>query len=228
MASRFDQFVTEAKAITADIPEERITHDVKWTPKKFDLSRWKSFLRPSDCWRSVKKKSRPSERQCAISHKLIFDEVASGTLDTPQARIKVDETSCFGVIQWSAVRNAASSFHPKHAAVAIWKHRALSFVEGVQEMPKDRGAEQGDVDGPLEGSFALGMVAVEARLCVSEQQAARTTRPTRRRKTSRRTAQQDATYPKLSAGMRGKAHWSGRSATCSTRKRRSGRPVVSG
>ena len=39
-------------------------------------------------------------------------------------------------------------------------------------MPKDRGAAQGDVDGPLECSLALGMVAAEARLCAAVQQAA--------------------------------------------------------
>ena len=62
-----------------------------------------------------------------------------------------------------------NSLLPKHTAVAGWKHRALSFLEqdGVQPMPKDRGAEQGDVDGPLECSLALGMVAAEARLCVA-------------------------------------------------------------
>ena len=38
-------------------------------------------------------------------------------------------------------------------------------------MPKDRGAEQGDVDGALECSLALGMVAAVARLRVPEQQA---------------------------------------------------------
>ena len=37
-------------------------------------------------------------------------------------------------------------------------------------MPKDRGAEQGDVDGPLGCSLALGMVAAEARLSMTEQQ----------------------------------------------------------
>ena len=41
-------------------------------------------------------------------------------------------------------------------------------------MPKDRGAEQEDVDGPLESSVALGMVAAQARLHVAIQQAART------------------------------------------------------
>ena len=74
------------------------------------------------------------------------------------------------------MRNSVSSLLPKHAAVAGWKHRALSFAEqdGVPPMPKDRGAEQGDVDGPLECSLPLGMVVAEARLHVAVQQAART------------------------------------------------------
>ena len=38
-------------------------------------------------------------------------------------------------------------------------------------MPKDRGAEQGDVDGPPECSLALGMVATETRGRVAAQQA---------------------------------------------------------
>ena len=38
-------------------------------------------------------------------------------------------------------------------------------------MPKNRGAEQGDVDGPSDCSARLGMVALEARLRVAEQQA---------------------------------------------------------
>ena len=41
-------------------------------------------------------------------------------------------------------------------------------------MPKGRGAEQGDVDGPLECSLPLGMVASKARLHEAEQQAAGT------------------------------------------------------
>ena len=41
-------------------------------------------------------------------------------------------------------------------------------------MPKDRGAEQRDVDGPPECSLALGTVAVEARLRIAQQQAAGT------------------------------------------------------
>ena len=67
----------------------------------------------------------------------------------------------FGMIEWDAVRKAASSPLLKHAAVAGWKHRSLSH------------AEQGDVDGLLECGLALGMVAAEARLHAAVQQAAR-------------------------------------------------------
>ena len=35
-----------------------------------------------------------------------------------------------------------------------------------------RGAEQGDVDGPLECSLALGMMAAETRMCMAAEQAA--------------------------------------------------------
>ena len=72
------------------------------------------------------------------------------------------------------MRNSASSLLPKHAAVAGWKHRSLSYVaqDEVRPMPEDRGAEEGDVDGPLECSLALGMVAAEALLCAARQQAA--------------------------------------------------------
>ena len=39
-------------------------------------------------------------------------------------------------------------------------------------MPKDRGAEQGDVDGPLECSLAFGKVATETRGSTAARQAA--------------------------------------------------------
>ena len=84
--------------------------------------------------------------------------------DRPLARIKVDEKHCIAMIEWNAVREAASRFLLKHTAAA-WKHRKLSYVEqeGLLPMPKDRGAEQGDVDGSLECSPARGMVAAETR-----------------------------------------------------------------
>ena len=57
-----------------------------------------------------------------------------------------------------------------------WSGNALPCVEqeGVQPMPKDRGEEQRDVDGRLDCSLALVMVAAEARLFVAVQYAART------------------------------------------------------
>ena len=41
-------------------------------------------------------------------------------------------------------------------------------------MPKDRGAAQGDVDGPLKCSLALGMVTAETRGITATRQAAGT------------------------------------------------------
>ena len=53
------------------------------------------------------------------------------------------------MIEWCAVRKAASCLLSKHAVVAGWKHRALSHVgqERIPPLPKDCGSEQGDVDG---------------------------------------------------------------------------------
>ena len=85
----------------------------------------------------------------AIFHQLIFDEWTARSLETPLARIKVNEKNCFGMTEWNAVRS-------QQAAVAGWTHRALSSLEqeGVESMPKDRSVEQGDVDAPLE--YSLG------------------------------------------------------------------------
>ena len=96
----------------------------------------------------------------------------STTFGIPLARIKVDEKKCFAMIEWKAVREAARQFLSKHAGPADWKHRAFSYVEqeGLPPMPKDRGAEQGDVDGPC--SLALGVVAAQTRGNLAAQQAA--------------------------------------------------------
>ena len=90
----------------------------------------------------------------------------------PLARIKVDEKNNFGSLEWDAIQSAALELHPKHAAVAAWKHTSASYVEqeGVAPLPKDRGAEQGDVDGPTECALTLGQVAGDARLLVHQQQ----------------------------------------------------------
>ena len=70
------------------------------------------------------------------------------------------------MIGWQAVCGAASRFLSKHTTAAGHVEQ-----EGIPPMPKDRGAEQGDVDGPLECSLAVGMMAAETRRRVAGQQA---------------------------------------------------------
>eukprot|EP00973_Karenia_brevis_P038909 5371814-Karenia_brevis.AAC.1 len=96
----------------------------------------------------------------------------AGALTRPLAKIKIDEKNCFGMLTWPAVRAAAQEQLPKHAAAACWKHRQTSTVEqhGVDDVPKDRGAEQGDVDGPLEAGLAIGTAARASRRHVHLQQ----------------------------------------------------------
>ena len=97
----------------------------------------------------------------ALAIFLLFDLWEEGGMTRPLARVKVDEKTCFGMLEWPAVRQASlQTLLPTHYPVACWKHAAASAVEqrGVDEMPKDRGAEQGDVDGPLECSLTLGGV----------------------------------------------------------------------
>ena len=110
----------------------------------------------------------------AIFDRLTCDERVAGSLNAPLAGVKTDEKKCFGLIDWNAGHKAAAHFLPKHAAAAACRHRSLSHVEqeGLPPKPKDRGAEQGDVDGTLECSLALGMVAAETRTRVAAQQAA--------------------------------------------------------
>ena len=61
---------------------------------------------------------------------------------------------------------------PRHFPATCWKHASVSHVEqqGLEPTPKDRGAEQGDVDGPLECSLVLGTVSCEARAAIHGQQ----------------------------------------------------------
>ena len=105
-------------------------------------------------------------------HQLIYELWQSGGLQCPLARIKVDEKNCFGRLEWPAVRSAVYETLPRHYPVTCWKHRAVSEVEqpGVAAAPKDRGAEQGDVDGSLECGLTIGGVATRARQRVHTQQ----------------------------------------------------------
>ena len=65
------------------------------------------------------------------------------------------------------MQEAASRFLPKHTAAAC---PTLS-QRRCRQCPKDRGAEQGDVDGAWECRSPLGMVAAETRERVAAQQA---------------------------------------------------------
>ena len=58
-----------------------------------------------------------------------------------------------------------SPTYPRHGLVVAWKHSRASLVEqkDLESIEKDRGAEQGDVDGPLEASVVLADIACQAR-----------------------------------------------------------------
>ena len=155
----------------------------KLTTKKFGPFRWESSrggASPDDFSHSANEKLLPSRQQCGSSesgpkvalrfltfHQLLCDEWTAVSQDEPVARIKVDEKNCFGMIEWQAVRVAASRFLPKHTAAAAWKYQNLSRVEqqGLPPMPKDRGAEQGDVDGlfRVQPGFGNGGLVVHGR-----------------------------------------------------------------
>ena len=108
----------------------------------------------------------------AIFQQCLHDLWRAGGVETPLARIKIDERNCFGMLEWSAVRDATCAALPRHFPVACWKHAATSYVEqnGVEATSKDRGAEQGDVDGPLECSLAMGKISSLSRHAVHEKQ----------------------------------------------------------
>ena len=104
----------------------------------------------------------------AIFHQALHETWAAHQLPSAVARIKIDERNCFGLLEWDAIRAASRASLPRHYAAACWKHAEPSYVEqaGVAHSAKDRGAEQGDVDGPLECSVTLGVVAARARATV--------------------------------------------------------------
>ena len=110
----------------------------------------------------------------AIFHQLLYDEWMTGSLSGPLARIKVDEKNCFGIIEWQAVREAASRFHPKHTqqqhgnieTCLMLNKKGSRQCRWIEVQSKD------DVDGPLECSLAFGLVAAETRRRVAAQQAA--------------------------------------------------------
>ncbi len=108
----------------------------------------------------------------ALFQQVVYELWKEGRLERPLARVKIDETNCFGRLEWPAIRRAVYEALPRHFPVICWKHAAVSHVKqrDVGPMPKDQGAEQGDVDGPLECSLTLGEVSSSARAEVHGQQ----------------------------------------------------------
>ena len=84
-------------------------------------------------------RSQGGAEALAIFQQCVYDLWKSGSLARPLARIKIDEKNCFGMLEWPAVREASMQALPRHAAVACWKHAAVSAVEqqGVADAPKD-------------------------------------------------------------------------------------------
>ena len=126
--------LTEAQDATTDIPEDCVLCDQQEVdPKKVRPIRMGEFLRKygsrrllalsegeiaalTTAMRQLGVGAQGGAEALAIFHQLFYDEWAEGSLTEPLARIKVDEKNCFGMIEWKAVREAASWFLPKHTA----------------------------------------------------------------------------------------------------------------
>jgi hypothetical protein len=144
----------------------------KWTCRRLLLLSGSDISRVMIALRQLGLGASGGAEALAILHQLIYKLWQRGSLAKPLARIKVDERNCFGMLEWPAVRKAVKDSLPRHYAPVCWKHAQTSGVEqpGVAAAPKDRGAEQGDVDGPLECSLTLGGVARRAREGVHQRQ----------------------------------------------------------
>ena len=151
--------LTEAQEVTADIPEEKVSGltNKRVDPKKVRTTRMGEFLRKyvsrrllalskgeiavlMTATRQLGAGSPDCAEALAIFHQPICDEWASGSLNAPLARVKVDEKNCFGMIECKTVRKTAAHFFSKHTVTAELKHRNLSHVEqgGLSPMPKDQ------------------------------------------------------------------------------------------
>ena len=71
------------------------------------------------------------------------------------------------------MRNSATCFLPKHAAVASWKHRALS-LRNKKVSSRGSWCRARRLGRSTEVQSGIGAVAAEARLCIVEQHAAGT------------------------------------------------------
>ena len=156
------------------------------SPKQFVPFRWRSSCVNSFrgvSWHSAKEKLQPSRQHCANSGLALGEVPKPSSFSTSSSTMighqevmsrrwlesKLTKKTLLGLLSGGAVPN---SLLPKHAAVAGWKHRALSPLWSKKDFRRCLlivAPEQGEVDGPLECSLEVGMVAGEARLHVAVQ-----------------------------------------------------------
>ena len=99
-------------------------------------------------------------------HKLVEDEyLAKGELERPLAVVQTDEANCFGTLEFRAIRRAIVELVPSLGPWELWRQSQDSVVEqpDVEPYKKNRGAEQGDVMGPVEAGVTLVDLATEIR-----------------------------------------------------------------
>ena len=137
----------------------------KWVGRRLLLLHGGDISRVMTAMRQLGVGAPGGAEALGVFQQLVFDLLKTGGLQRPLARVKIDEKNCFGSLEWPAIRAASQQALPRHHAVTCWKHAAVSEVEqrGVRPLPKNRGAEQGGVDGPLECSLTLGVVVCVAR-----------------------------------------------------------------
>ena len=77
----------------------------------------------------------------AIFHQILANLKEKGKLKV-LCRVKVDQNNCFGLIEYSSVRDEARRTLPRHYAAAAWKHSQDSYInlQGTLVL-KNRGAE---------------------------------------------------------------------------------------
>ena len=138
-SKQFDDYewirsLTEAQEITADVPEDSVLHDQQAVdPKKIGPFKWENScgsMSRGGSSRSAKEKSQLSRQRCGGSElvpkaALRLSRHLSSALSGRVGRRIIDGTACqnqsrkkncFGMIEWKAVREAASRFRPKYTA----------------------------------------------------------------------------------------------------------------
>ena len=169
--------LTEAQEITADIPQERVTCDQEGVdPQKFVPSiQMGEFLRKDVSRRRL----ALSEGQIAAfttAMRLLGVGSQGGAKahHLPPAHPRWMGVRMLGHPVGQNQSGRQELFWNFWTECSTWSSGSLPsqaqhYVEqeGLPSMPKHRGAEQGDVDGPLECFLALGMVAAETRLHIA-------------------------------------------------------------